>query len=307
MIKKFKLIAKVFRDKPCINGHGLVEKNPIKFLENPTFELNSPSYGYIDVTSIENIFNNGFDVYPYDYDFVRDRIRYLIRQKAIDVCKGVVNDPETILIRVPEDKYYIGDNPVGEFANYRNVIANVTEDLNFEYLDPENLGYEYLTDKEKSIAAKLYIGDSSSHKQNFTTEELQQWYPIYHANSTKSRLSRIIEAETIIDRELPNYKNVVMTSLTSKVIEIDLIGVGSPQMYCFDLHKNYKDFGIIWSIIDYNPIKNPNPAFGILDYFNSTSIFQGQGLSSMTIDGKTLSNDEIVAKMNNILAYGIYW
>lgn len=296
----YKLIAKESYGKPTINGNGAGSgiTNPILFVDNPTFEYNSVSYGYYDVHTIENVFNNWNDVPGIDYIFMRDRILELITNKALDKCIATVNEPP----QSPKvgELYFIDDNPLGEFKNKTGYIAKRIDGA-WEFNDPDIIGYQDLTDSEKEIAAKLNIGSLDDEEVLFNKNLIEQWNKEYHNLSTKARLYRILKAETLINRELPATKNIVMLSLTSLVIDLPNIG-----NVCIDFHKSYKDFGIIGTQFDYHSIKNPQPATGIMDYFYGTSLFTGRGLVDMPWEGRNYTKQEIANNIKAILVDGVY-
>lgn len=302
----YKLLAREHLGKPALKGHGggiIPPKERLKVELNPNFAYGSSSYGWLDVTSIENYYKEAKGLLPQDYLFIRQRIIELVEAKAIDKTLGVINDPEEIGVTALGTRYYIGSNPTGDMASYPGTIAVKTDD-GYDFLDPIALGYNFCSREEKEIAARLNIGLMKDHKADFGESNVEAWNKEYHRAATEARFFRIIEAETLINRQLPNNKNQVMAALTSMVIELDLLGTGTPQSYCFDHHKNYKDFGIVGSI-DFHPIRNPNPGFGIVDYFLGLSIFRNMGLVDMAWQGETMSVEEIAQQIKSTLIWGV--
>lgn len=243
---KYNLIAKDHNGRPAINGHGAgVIIDPIKFIHDPSFALGSESYGYVDVSSILDVYHNGFDL-GYDYLFVRDRIIELVELKATD--------------------------------------SGATEDL-------QEVGYGLCTLDEKEVLARLFIGDLATHEQDFGKQRVAVWHKERHSESTKAREYRMLQAETLINRELGELeKTAIMAFLTSLVVQVDLIGTGTPQTYCFDHHKNYLKFG---------------RTAGILNYFNGLEMFAGRGLVNMPWQPKTLTMVELASQLTFILRDGV--
>lgn len=262
------------------------------------------SLGYADISSISNWFEYGIEsnYLKKDYLYLRNEILLLIDKKAEDSCIGSLNDPSTITPNAG-DRYCVGDNPVGEFANKQKAIAERNEDNTaWNFLDKDVLGYSLSSYEEKRIAAQLYIGLIEDHKADFGQTDSILWREEYHALATETRLKRMLAAETLIQQELPAYQGLILLTITSLVTELDF-GTGA-QLYSIDLHKNYKDFGVKGQVFDFHPIKNPNPAVGIMDYFYGTNLFTDKGLIDMPFVPVNMTLQELCDRVYDILVNG---
>lgn len=275
-----------------------VTKNPFKVEENP-------SLGFTDISSIANWYQYGIEsnYLKKDYLYIRNEILKLIDKKAEDSCIGALDDPSSITPNAG-DRYCVGSNPVGEFANKQKAIAERNEDNTaWIFLDKDVLGYSLCTYEEKRIAAQLYIGLIEDHETDFDPTETKIWREEYHEKATENRLKRMLAAEALIQQELPAYQGFVLLTITSLVTELDLTGTGQSQLYSIDLHKNYKDFGVKGEI-DFHPIKNPSPAVGIMDYFYGKSLFTGKGLIDMPFQPKNMTMQQLCDRVYDILVNG---
>ncbi|MGL6342705.1 MAG: hypothetical protein ACRC80_26645 [Waterburya sp.] len=202
--------------------------------------------------------------------------------------------------------YQFGEQLGLDFLLTKEVILRCVHKKALEWLetnaedkrDIESIGYSLCTLLEKEILAKLYIASPQDHLQDFSVEDFKEFRNNYHTKATATRFERIKLAETLIDKELPLTKGIVILDLTSQ-----LISIGSKQ-YCIDFHKSYKEFGSVGSVEDYHPIKNPNPGVGLLDYFNSRSLFKGKGFLDYSWTPLTLSMQELANKVSLILTTG---
>ena len=265
---------------------------------------NTISNGYADISSITNWYQFGIEAnyLKKDYLYVRNEILLLIDKKAEDTCLGTINDPTTITPNAG-DRYCVGDNPVGEFANKQKAIAERTQDNTaWNFLDKDVLGYSLCSYEEKRIAAQLYIGLIQDHKADFGQTDSILWREEYHQLATETRLKRMLAAEALIQQELPAYQGLILLTITSLVTELNV--TGTPQLYSIDLHKNYKDFGVKGEKIDFHPIKNPSPAVGIMDYFYGTNLFLGKGLIDMPFIPENMTMQQLCDRVNDILVNG---
>lgn len=268
-----------------------LQDTPIPFLIEET-----PSPGYADISSVENWekFGNRPELNR-DYTYVRSEIKEIIKQKGINTTLSVVNDPDTIS-KVEGDRYLVGENPVGDFADREGFVATVQSDLSWEFEDTEAVGYRELSLAEKEIAARYNIGDLNDHEQDFFPAKVFAWNTEYHAASTATRKKRRLHAETIVYRDLPLYGEIIVAEMRF-----------SPYG---DLISRYTEHGKKGTLEDRSAF-SPNPTPGICDYLFSRSIFapdgSNPGLSSKawtTRTGRPLS--ELVQQMYDVLVYGIY-
>lgn len=253
----------------------------------------TPSTAYAEISSIENWYRYGIQTNKYlnrDYIFIRDRIEDLIKQKGVDSCIATQNDPPAT--PVLGDRYCIGNNPSGDWANYPNAIA-IKGSVNWEFKAQVEIGYEELTQEEKAIAAELYIGELRVYGLDFP-QELAEWRGIYHRTSTATRERRLWKAETIVRHELSAYQSAIMLFLTSKVDPIILPGM--PEMnFCVDHHKNYWRFGIRGTVEEYDSVLNPFPSPGIMDYIYGRGDFAPIGLINMPWQPANMASMQEVA------------
>ena len=260
---------------------------PKTVIETPFLVAENPAPEFADISSIINWYKFGIEgnYLKKDYLFIRDEIVLLVDAKAIDTCLGELNDPSTVtpntgdLSEIPVGaRYCVGENPIGDFANKQGAIAE-WDGTTWIFLDKDVLGYSLCSLEEKEIAAQLYIGLINDHERDFEPIETRLWREEHHELATETRLKRMLAAESLIAQELPAYQGIVMLTITSLVTELNV--TGTPQLYSIDLHKNYNYFGVRSSVLDFHPIKNPNPGVGIMDYFYGTSLFTDKGLINM--------------------------
>lgn len=262
----------------------------------------TPSLGFADISSIVNWYEYGIErnFLKKDYLYIRSEIVKLIDQKAFDTCLAELNDPSTLTPNI-NDRYCVGTEPVGEWINKQNAIAQ-WDGVSWDFLDPDVVGYNLATMDEKEIAARLYIGLIPDHERDFDPTETKVWREEYHAFATENRHSRMIAAEALIQQELPAYQGLILLTITSLVTELNL--TGTPQLYNIDFHKLYKDFGIKSTTLDFHPIKNPAPSTGIIDYFYGTSLFSGKGLIDQPFVPVNMTLPELCDRVFDILVNG---
>ncbi len=277
---------------------------PKTIIEIPFLVANDPAPEFADISSILNWYKFGIEgnYLKKDYLFIRNEIVKLIDKKAENTCLGELNDPTTVTPNTG-DRYCVGIEPTGVFVGKQNAIAewNGSEWI---FLDKDVLGYSLCSLEEKEIAAQLYVGLISDHEADFDSTETKLWREEYHEKATETRLKRMLAAETLIQQELPAYQSFVLLTITSLVTELDLTGTGQTQLYSIDLHKNYKDFGVKGSIEDFHPIKNPNPAVGIMDFFYGRSLFTNKGLINMPFTPTNMTMQELCDRVYDILING---
>ncbi|MDJ0596388.1 MAG: hypothetical protein QNJ72_41505 [Pleurocapsa sp. MO_226.B13] len=264
-------------------------KQPFKIMDLET----SP---YKDISTIVNWEKYGHrPELKRDYSFVRGQIKAIVRQKGVETTLLTLNDPENIT-KVEGDRYLVGDDPVGDLENHNGHIATVQADLSWKFEDQEAVGYRELNVAEKQVAAVYNIGDLNDHEADFGSETVFLWNVEYHENSIATRLKRRYYVETIIQRDLPDYKEIVAYEMKF-----------SPAK---DLISRYSEHGAKGTLED-RSATNPTPTPAICDYLYSRSIFapggSNPGLSSKpwaTRTGRPLI--ELVDEIYNILVYGIY-
>ena len=271
---------------------------PLPFLVEETV-----TPGYQDISSIENWKTFALDRNQFnrDYIFIRERIKQLVIQKAVDSCLGEITDPSTLTPQAG-DRYCVGIGGVGDWLGKDNLIAEWQG--SWEFYDKEFLGYTLCNSAEKEIAMELYIGDPDQHDQEFGAEVAQEWREEYHEIAIPAREKRIIRAETLIETQLRPYQSPIMLLITSLVTTVDL-GFG-PQQFSIDLHKNYWRFGVLGTVEDYHAIKNPQGSVGIMDYIYGRSLFAGSGLIDMPWQPSTMTMPQLCDRVNEILVLGIY-
>ena len=268
----------------------------------PFLVTNSPPPEFANISSIKNWYEFGIEgnYLNKDYLYIRNEILTLIDQRAFDTCLEEINDPTTVTPNTG-DRYCVGTEPVGDFIGKQRAIAQ-WNGSSWDFLDPDVVGYNLASPEEKEIAARLYIGLIEDHERDFDSTETKIWREEYHAAATETRVKRMLSAETLIQQELPAYQAVIMLTITSLVTEIN--ATGTPQLYNIDFHKLYKDFGVKGEKIDFHPIKNPNPAVGIIDYFYGTSLFTGKGLIDMPFQPVNMTLQELCDRLYDILVLG---
>ena len=289
------LTAFVFNNKPCLNGHGGGAVNiPLKIED-------TPSFGYIDVSSISNWYNEGFNL-DRDFIFVRDRISEKVIELAQANTIATINSLDEVNNSSQGDRYLAGKDVDSALGYYPGGIF-VYLYGKWEFRDPEIQGYYDVPKEEKEYLAKLYIGEQYQHEADFGVDTVKQWRGDYHNNATDARSQRLKKAEGFIEIELRAYSGLIVLTITSLVTELD-VGFGS-QLYSIDMHKNFKEFGIKGSIEDYHPVKNPQPSVGIMDYIMSRNLFDGKGLRSMPWQPATLPDIKAACeRLHQILVIG---
>ena len=283
------LTSFVLNNRPCINGHGAgVVKEPFRIEQ-------SPSFGYIDVSSIENWEKYGHrPELKRDYSYVRSEIKQLVKQRGIDTTLDIVDDPSQIPKSIG-DRYEVGLNPIGEFANQGGAIATITEDLTFVFEDAEGVGYRELSDTEKEIAARYNLGYIDDHERDFDPKDVLSWNAEYHVKSTQTRIKRRLYAETLVYRDLPfNGNDAVGAMVYSPVGNLVML---------------YTDYGQKGTVEDKSAL-NPTPNPGMCDYLMSRSVFAPEGnfpgLSAQPWIPRQGSLKALVERIYNVLVYGIY-
>lgn len=310
------LTAFVLNGKPCLDGHGAgVVAEPIKIEAEPTF-------GHINVSSIKNWYEEGFDL-KYDYIFVRNEILKLTIAEVKTTIKATVSKPP----EAPEhEARFLIKEGTGAFEGRNGYIAifdanidkqeKVTDSTivvvddngnKWHFYDPEVLAYrDTLDDTEREYLARLYIGDPKDHQKEFDSAIV--WRDEYHEKASRARYYRMKRAEVAVENNLKSYQGFVIMMITGLVVPINLTGVeDGEQLFNIDLYRLYIHFGIEGGVENFHPVKNPSGAnsIGIMDYIYGRSIFTGKGMIDMPWQPSELPNIKAVCdRLNDILIKG---
>ncbi len=242
-----------------------IETPTYSLIEHPfKIELNTPSPGYVDVSSVSNWWDYGFTLNR-DFIYVRTQISNLIKKKGIDSCISTVTSPPSN----PElnKHYYINPNgATGEWTTYGGFIATWTgEEWKIE--EPTFVGYPLLNEKEKLIAANLKIGSQLDHFRDFGVPDIVSYGIDYHRKSIQARAERLLRTSVEVYNILPINTAEILTSLTMSPIG--------------DVYTRYERFGVKGTYEDYNTFFNPTPTPGIADYIMARAPWDG----SMIVQG----------------------
>lgn len=280
---------------------------PRKYIEIPIKVEDTPSPGYVDISSIKTWKKHGLNLelnLNIDYGFVRGAIKELVieRGKATAISQTPVNDPSTITKSVG-DRYIVGSSPIGDFADQHDEIAIVKSDLTWEFKDPEALGYHELNIEEKLIAIEYNIGDLDDHENDsshdLTVSQVKRLNAEYHIEATENRYYRRRWVEALMHRELSAANRAQVGA------ELAYSAIGNMVV-------NYADYGIKGTVEDHS-VSQPSPPPAICDYFLSREVFHAgatspyvPGLSSKGWTTRTGTLNDLVQEIYNVLVFGVY-
>ncbi|MGL4881270.1 MAG: hypothetical protein ACRC8K_09410 [Waterburya sp.] len=300
----FKLTAQIIGD--AVVGVDIPELpkgyNP-KDPESVPFKIElTPSTAFADISSIDNWYKYGIqkDYFKYDYLFFRDRIKEIVAARARETCILLVASDQGLKPN-KRDRFLIIKGEDG-FKNKDGLIAEWDEDK-WIFHDPESLGYKMCSDIEKRILMELYVGNGDDHDRDFGYAAAQDCRTRYHEQSKAVREKRLEYAESFVESHLKQYQSPILLMLTSLTIPLN-IGFGQ-QMFNMDSHNNYRKFGIKGTLEDYNALKNPQPATGIMDYIYGRSFYTGMGLINMPWQPDNMTMQQACDRLRDILVLGL--
>lgn len=220
---------------------------------------NSPSLGYVDISSVANWWKFGQDLNR-DYSFVRKEVKLLIAQKGIDACISTISDPP--VGASDGDQHYI--DPVGtatgSWAGYEGWVGTFDFAEDQWVIEPPHwVGYRLCNTEEKFIAANYKIGSQADHYADYGVPTIVDYGEEYHLQSIFARQRRMRRATVEVYNRLPANVAEVLQNM-----EASPLG---------NMYNRYIEFGVKGTVEDYNVDFNPTPTPGIADWIMGRSVF----------------------------------